>query len=95
MMSPLPNGVTTAQWCHHCPMVSPLPNDVTTVQLPSFEDVLHCTTIRHIPVRARPAFDQALSSTLQNILHNDNVESLFAPKLNITESLSRVATLVA
>ena len=54
----------------------PLFND-RTAQLPSFEVVwhLHCSTIHHIPAKARPAFAKTLSSTLQDILHTNNEES--------------------
>ena len=48
-----------------------------TAQLPSFEQLchLHCSTIHHIPAKARPAFAKTLSSTLQDILHTNNEES--------------------
>ena len=54
----------------------PVFND-RTAQLPSFEEVchLHCSTIHHIPAKARPAFAKTLSSTLQDILHTNNEES--------------------
>ena len=50
-----------------------LVND-TNAQLPSFEEVcnLRCSTIQHIPAKARPAFAKTLSLTLQNILHTNN-----------------------
>ena len=52
----------------------PLFND-RIAQLPSFEKVCHCSTIHHIPAKARPAFAKTLSSTLQDILHTNNEES--------------------
>ena len=50
-----------------------LVND-SNIQLPSFEKVcnLRCSTIQHIPAKARPAFAKPLSSTLQDILHTNN-----------------------
>ena len=55
--------------------------------------VLDCTTIRHISVKARTAFAQPLSSTLQNVLHNNNEESwlklFLLPKCVLASSTRR------
>ena len=55
---------------------SPSNADATT-QLPSFEDVclLHCSTIRHIPIKSRPAFAGVLSAAFHSILHENSEEA--------------------
>ncbi|KAL5502816.1 hypothetical protein EMCRGX_G009650 [Ephydatia muelleri] len=49
-------------------------NADATTQLPSFEDVclLHCSTIRHIPIKSRPAFAGA---AFHSILHENSEEA--------------------
>ena len=71
------------------------PNDFTTAQLPSFEHVclLVCTTIRHILKLHQHLLLKALSSNLQNVLHNNNEESwlklFFLPKCVLVSSKRR------
>ena len=52
-------------------------NADATTQLPSFEDVclLHCSTIRHIPIKSRPAFAGVLSAAFHSILHENSEEA--------------------
>ena len=52
-------------------------NADATTQLPTFEDVclLHCSTIRHIPIKSRPAFAGVLSAAFHSILHENSEEA--------------------
>ena len=83
---------------------SPSNTDATT-QLPSFEDVclLHCSTIRHIPIKSRPAFAGVLSAAFHSILHENSEEAwlkfFMLPKWlpnggDVTTSLSPSTTYV-